>query len=142
MEPSILKSTKKLLQVALDDTSFDLDIMTHVNSAFSTLHDLGVGPKAGFAIDDDEAQWTEFLPSLVDDLVQLNQVKSFVAISVRLAFDPPQTAHLLGAAEKQLEELTWRLNARRENEEWVDPNAIEQPEVAPEPTVLDGGVMT
>ena len=47
MENSILLSTKKVLNVSPDDPSFDMDILTFINSAFSTLHDLGVGPVGG-----------------------------------------------------------------------------------------------
>ena len=55
MEQSILKSTKKILGIAEDYTVFDLDIITHINSAFSTLTQLGVGPVEGFIIEDDTA---------------------------------------------------------------------------------------
>ena len=46
MEQSILKSTKNILGIADDYDVFDLQIMTHINSAFSTLTQLGVGPAA------------------------------------------------------------------------------------------------
>jgi hypothetical protein len=61
MEPSILKSTKKLLGISPDDDSFDLDVMTHINSEFSVLHDLGVGPTDGFAIADEYVTWEAYL---------------------------------------------------------------------------------
>ena len=48
MEKSILISTKKILGIAEDYTVFDLDIITHINTAFSTLTQLGVGPAEGF----------------------------------------------------------------------------------------------
>lgn len=124
MEQSILKSTKKVLQIGDDDNSFDLDIMTHINSAFSTLNDLGVGPEAGFTIEDDAPEWEDFLPGAedVEDKVQLSRTKTFVFLHCRLLFDPPATTFHLNAAQEQLNELTWRLNVRREGEEWVDPD--------------------
>ncbi len=112
MEQSILKSTKKVLHIGDDDESFDLDIMTHINSAFSTLHDLGVGPLEGFAIEDMEAEWEWFVE---DEPVQLSQVKTFVFLHSRLIFDPPTTTYHLNAAQEQLAEITWRLNVRRES---------------------------
>jgi hypothetical protein len=134
MEQSILKSTKKILQIGIDDDSFDLDIMTHINSAFSTLHDLGIGPIAGFVIDDDSEVWDDF----VNEKVQQSRVKTFVWLTTKLAFDSPAVVHLLNATEEQLKEVTWRLNVKREETEWVDPN---QPEVDVDeiPVVLDGG---
>jgi hypothetical protein len=61
MEQSILKSTKKILNLSVDDTSFDLDILTHINSAFSHLHQLGIGPEAGFVVEDADKEWSDFL---------------------------------------------------------------------------------
>lgn len=118
MEQSILKSTKKILNIELDDTSFDLDIITHINTAFSVLHDLGVGPEDGFAIEDETEAWDSYL---VDDLIKLNKVKPIVWLRARLLFDPPTSAFLLEAAKEQLREQEWRLNTNREATEWVDP---------------------
>ncbi len=118
MEQSILISTKKILGIAEDYTVFDLDIITHINSAFSTLAQLGVGPSVGFMIEDERAVWTDFI---VDD-AQYNSVKSYVFLKVRQLFDPPQTSHLIAAVEKQIQELEWRLNVHREEDAWVDPN--------------------
>lgn len=118
MEQSILISTKKILGIAEDYTVFDLDIITHINSAFSTLTQLGVGPAAGFMIDGPEDLWTDFI---ANDF-QYNSVKSYVFLKTRQLFDPPQTSYLITAVEKQIEELEWRLNIHREETEWVDPD--------------------
>jgi hypothetical protein len=131
MEQSILLSTKKVLHIGPDDESFDLDIMTHINSAFSDLHDLGVGPDEGFTIEDDTVDWEDF-PSA--DKVQLNRIKTFVFLKTKLAFDPPQMAHLLSSMERQLEQTTWRLNVAREATDWVDPNP-------PEPVYDEDGLL-
>jgi|SRR5436190_5392056 len=117
MEQSILISTKKILGIAEDYTAFDLDIITHINTAFSTLTQLGVGPATGFMIEDDTAVWDDFIS---DD--QYNSVKSYVFLRVRHLFDPPTTSYLITASEKQIEELEWRLNVHREETEWVDPD--------------------
>jgi hypothetical protein len=118
METSILTSTKKILGIAEDYTVFDLDIITHVNSAFSTLTQLGVGPPEGFMITDAAANWDDF----VADDFQYNPVKSYVFLRVRQLFDPPSTSYLIAAVEKQIQELEWRLNVHREETGWVDPN--------------------
>ena len=119
MEQSILISTKKILGIAEDYTVFDLDIITHINTAFSTLTQLGVGPIEGFMIEDAIEVWTDFDP--IDDDRQYNAVKSYIFLRVRLLFDPPTTSYLITATEKQIQELEWRLNTYREETEWVDP---------------------
>ena len=127
MEQSILTSTKKILGIAEDYTVFDLDIITHINTAFSTLAQLGVGLTAGFMIEDAEAEWADFFGDIPD--FQYNSVKSYVFLKTRQLFDPPQTSYLISATEKQIEELEWRLNTHREETEWVDPNP---PRIYPE----------
>jgi hypothetical protein len=118
METSILTSTKKILGIAEDYTVWDLDIITHINSAFSTLTQLGVGPAAGFMIEDATAEWNDFI---LDDM-QLNSVKTYIYLRVRLLFDPPTTSYAITAMEDQVKQLEWRLNVHREETEWVDPD--------------------
>lgn len=119
MEQSILLSTKKILGVGTDDASFDLDIMTHINSELSILHNLGIGPPNGVYIEDAETEWDDLLP--ISDH-QLHLIKTCVYLRSRLLFDPPATSYLLGALQKQLEEHEVRLNLMREETEWVDPD--------------------
>lgn len=120
MEQSILKGTKKILGIADDYDVFDLDIITHINTAFSTLTQLGVGPTAGFMIDDESEEWDDFIDPLIDP--QYNSVRSYVFLKVRALFDPPTTSYLISATERQIAELEWRLNVHREETQWVDPN--------------------
>jgi len=137
MEQSILISTKKILGLAADYTVFDLDIITHINTAISTLTQLGVGPTNGFMINDDTETWADFIG---EDL-QNNAVKSYVYLKVRQLFDPPQTSYLIAATERQIQELEWRLNVHREETGWVNPNPPDLPDedVFGDPMVLEGG---
>jgi hypothetical protein len=125
METSILISTKKILGLAAEYKAFDLDVLTHINSAFSTLHQLGVGPDDGFAIEDEAAEWSDFL---LDNGAPFNAVKTYIYLRVRLLFDPPTTSYASEALQHQVEELEWRLNVMREDIEWVNPNPPIQPE--------------
>src|SRR3954466_15938502 len=99
MEQSILTSTKKILGIDEAYTAFDLDIITHINSAFSTLTQLGIGPSQGFMIEDATAEWNEFIP---DSDFQYNSVKSYVFLRVRQIFDPPSTSYLIAAFNEQI----------------------------------------
>lgn len=107
MENSILTSTKKILGVGEDYTAFDLDILTHINSAFSTLDQLGVGPLGGFTIEGSEIKWSDLnLPQN-----QLNMVRTYIFLKTRSLFDPPTTSFALEAMNKQIQEHEWRLQA-------------------------------
>jgi len=116
---SILDSVKKSLNLADDYTPFDEEIIMHINSVFSTLNELGLGPDEGFMIEDKEPTWDAFLGS--DP--RLNSVKTYVYLRVKLLFDPPNTGFTTAAIERQIEQLEWRLNVQREDKEWTDPLA-------------------
>lgn len=131
MSESILNSTKKVLHVSESDTSFDVDIMMHINSVFNTLNDIGIGPEDGFMIEDETTTWDEFL---LDDK-NLNSVKTLMYLQVKLDFDPPATSFGITAMEKQIDQQVWRLNVRRETREWRAP--VEPIVLAG--TVIDGG---
>ena len=136
MSESILDSTKKALGIAASDESFDPDIIMHINSVFSTLEQLGVGPTGGFAIVDKNAVWSDLLGT---DR-RLNQVKTYVYLRVRLIFDPPQSSYAVTAMQEQIKELEWRLNVVMEATIWTDPDPDPIPDEDLEDTpILDGG---
>lgn len=116
---SILTSIKKLLGIAEDYTHFDDDIIMHINSVFMTLNQLGVGPAAGFFIEDDSTEWSEYVSNLTD----LQAVKTYIFLKVKLVFDPSSVgASTLASYERQIQELEWRLNVAVENKEPVEFN--------------------
>lgn len=115
---SILTEIKKTLNLGPTDTSFDTDVIMHINSVFSILSQVGIGPANGFSIVDDSATWETFLGG---DTPIFNNVKSYMYLKVRLLFDPPQNSFTLASLEKLAQELEWRLNVTREGESWTDP---------------------
>lgn len=117
MSDSILQCVKKTLGLSADYDVFDQDVIMYINSVFSTLHQLGVGPDAGFMIQDDAVTWDAFLAG--DP--RLNHIKSYVFLRVRLLFDPPTTGYLVEALQTQTSELEWRINVQREDVKWVAP---------------------
>lgn len=134
MIASILNSVKKNLGIASDYDVFDPDILMYINSVFSTLNQLGVGPTDGFMIEDDSATWDTFL----GDDPRLNHIKTYVYLRVKLLFDPPTTSYLIDALDKQRHELEWRINVQREATGWTDPTG--PGEMEDEELVLDGGI--
>ena len=106
MVDSILTSIKKLLGPEEIYEHFDADIIMHINSAFSTLTQLGVVPEEGFVIKDKTAIWTDF----IQDDKRLEFVKTYIYLKVKLVFDPPLSSSVLDAMNRQINELEWRLN--------------------------------
>lgn len=106
MENSILTSIKKLLGVSEEYQEFDTDIIMHINTVFLNLTQLGVGPEEGFSIEDETAEWDEF----IEDNAQLNAVKSYMYLKVKLLFDPPLSSSVTQSMERMIAELEWRLN--------------------------------
>lgn len=123
MEDSILKSTKKILGLADVYAAFDLDVITHINTAFSTLYQLGIGPTTGFAIEDDTAVWADFISG---DISIVSACKTYVYLRTRLLFDPPTTSFALASMKEQLQEYEFRLSVLREDVSWIDPSPSEE----------------
>jgi len=128
MEESILKGTKRTLGLTDDYTVFDQDIIMHINTVFSTLTQLGVGPPEGYMIESDQDLWDDF----ISDDPTYNSIRSYMYLRVRMLFDPPPTSYAIDAIERQIKELEWRLNQNREETDWIDPNPV----IIVDPTVL------
>lgn len=101
---SILISIKKLLGIMPDYTNFDDDIIIHINTAFAMLNQLGVGPKGGFMIVDENSAWEEYTTE-----TNLNMVKTYIYLKVRLLFDPPTSSVLVESINRSIAELEWRI---------------------------------
>ena len=104
---SILDSIKKLLGITSDYTIFDQDIIIHINTAFMTLRQIGVGPKEGFFIRSNSELWEDFS----EDSKVIEAVKSYIYMKVKLVFDPPSSSSVIEIYNKNIEEIEWRLNS-------------------------------
>ncbi len=121
MENSILNTVKKILGLTPEETVFDLDVITHINTAFSTLYQLGVGPTTGFAIEDASPTWDDFIDG---DISIVNACKTYVYLRTRLLFDPPPTSFALQSMKEQLTEYEWRISALREEANWTSTTEV------------------
>lgn len=105
MEDSILASVRKLLG---SDSYFDTDLVIHINSVFSKLQQMGVGPKGGFAISDETATWGDY----TNNEPVLNMVKTYMVLQVKLLFDiTTASSYYVDNLKAQSAELEWRLNS-------------------------------
>ena len=109
---SILISIKKMLGITEDYEHFDSDLIMHINSVFSILTQLGVGPSEGFSIKDKTNVWSDFIP----DDPRLESVKSYVYMKVKLLFDPPLSSTVMESMNRMISEFEWRLNVQSETE--------------------------
>jgi acetylornithine deacetylase/succinyl-diaminopimelate desuccinylase-like protein len=110
MEDSILTSIKKMLGPEEEYEHFDTDIIIHINTALAILTQLGVGPEDGFAIENKEAKWSDFIST--NKL--LNLVPTYVYLKVKIAFDPPSSASVLESFERQAKQYEWRITVAAE----------------------------
>lgn len=105
MQNSILELTKQKIGLMPEDTSFDDQLIADINSVFSILYQLGVGPKPAFRITGSENTWDEFTTD-----PNLEFVKDYVWMKVKLLFDEPQSSAAIQSLEKKCAEFEWRLN--------------------------------
>lgn len=113
METSILKTIKKLVGTSNEDDNFDIDIITHINSAISIVTDLGIGPEEGFSITSESETWQSFLGT--DK--RLEKVKTFIYAKVKLIFDPPTSPAVIDSLTRIINEFEWRISVNADQKE-------------------------
>ena len=106
MTDSIFSSVKKVVGLLGDDGSFDEDILLHINSVVSTLRQLGLSIPSDFYVRDDVQTWRDLLGEFRD----LDIVKSYMVMKVRLMFDPPSSSFGLASMTEMVNEFEWRIN--------------------------------
>lgn len=110
---SILTSIKKMLGLTEEYKHFDVDIVTHINSTFRVLHQLGVGPSKAFRITDADAIWSDFI---AEDCEGFDEVKTYVYQRVKMLFDPPLSSAHMSALKESIAEFEWRLQIEAEDQ--------------------------
>lgn len=103
---SILTTVKKNLGIQDGYTHFDSDLIVYINSAFSTLHQLGIGPDEDYSIVNGSEVWTDFMP----DETYMGMIQSYVSLYAKMIFDPPQSSAVMEFYKARLNEFEFRLN--------------------------------
>lgn len=98
---TILEDTKKAIGVIPGYDVFDDQILIHINTARMDLAQLG--PKCSVNIEKDTG-WHVF-----DQIDDEAAIKSYIALKVKMFFDPPGNSFLVTAYQKLIEEAAWRL---------------------------------
>ena len=102
---SILLSTKEMLGPSAEDPHFEPEIITHINTVFMDLNQMGVGPEDGFIIEDETTVWTDYIPNVK----KLAAVKTYMYLRVRLLFDPPASATIVETINREIGRYEWRI---------------------------------
>lgn len=100
----ILDSVKRPLGIPAEVTEFDIDITMHVNSAFFSLNQLGIGPETPFYIDS-TTTWSSFETSIPKHVVL-----DYVFLKTKMVFDPPTSSSVVEAYNDRISELEFRMN--------------------------------
>lgn len=111
VEESILASIKKKIGIADECVDFDIDIIMDINSAFMVLNQIGVGPEEGYRITDRTDTWDDYITEEDD----LDAVKTYVYLKVKVVFDPPLNSAVLESYNQKIEEYEWRLSVKAES---------------------------
>jgi len=120
---SILEQVKKILGLTKEYDSFDTDIAIHINTVFSNLTQMGIGPETGFSITGYDEVWSDYVTS---DELKTQQVKSYLALKVKSLFDPPSNANVATAMNNAISEMEFRLYVEEENSRYVEPIVVEE----------------
>jgi len=112
MNESILDSIKKLMGADHLYDAFDEDLIIHINTVLGILSQMGVRSVLGFSIKGRHETWGEYL----ENELNLEMVKTYVYLKVKLIFDPPSNSSVIKAYEDSIKELEWRINVE------VDPS--------------------
>jgi hypothetical protein len=112
LSDSILKDTREALGLSISDSSFNKEIIPHINSAISKLHQNGIGK---YLIVDGEAQtWGDLQdPTQLAGNLYFASVPLFINLSTKILFDPPPPSSV-EYHQQNVSETLWRLKVAYE----------------------------
>ena len=111
----ILASMQLMLGMEPDYQAFNTDLIIHINTILSKLNQVAVGVE-GFQLDLTDPYTSEWEDFLGTDNPLLSMAKSYMYLSLRILFDPPQNSFVLDSLKNEADELLWRLNV--EADKW------------------------
>lgn len=105
LETSILKSIRQRIGPSASYDVFDTDLIVNINTSFSRLCQLGVGPETPFRITGESEEWDDFQAE--DKMME--EVKQYIYLKAKLIFDPPQSGTVIKMYQEETEKLEWLL---------------------------------
>ena len=106
----IITDVKQMVGASIYDNSFDVNIVIAINSALAVLSDIGISEVDNTCLNVDDAMtWDELLKGRTD----IEYIKSYIHLKVKMLFDPPSSSALLDAYNRQIAEFEWRLSTKQ-----------------------------
>lgn len=106
----IITDVKQMVGASIYDNSFDVSIVIAINSALAILSDIGISEVDDTCLNvDDVMTWDELLEGRTD----IEYIKSYIYLKVKMLFDPPSSPALLDAYNRQIAEFEWRLSTKQ-----------------------------
>ena len=106
----IITDVKQMVGASIYDNSFDVNIVIAINSALAVLSDIGISEVDDTCLNvDDVMKWDELLKGRTD----IEYIKSYIHLKVKMLFDPPSSSALLDAYNRQIAEFEWRLSTKQ-----------------------------
>ena len=103
---SVLNTIKHMIGPSELYDGFDTDLIVHINSVLMILAQMAVVPE-GTKISDENDTWTDIIGERND----LEAIKSYIYIKVKLLFDTPSNSSVIQSFEKNATEMEWRMHA-------------------------------
>ena len=113
MDNGILYDVRTACGLNWDDNSFDNELIILTNTYLFRAAQIGVGKK-GFSISGDEEQWSDFA---LDNFEDYESLKTYVGLSVRTKFDPPENGTVMAEMQNTIQEMEWCLYVEAEVDE-------------------------
>ena len=111
LEDSILKTVREAMGLGVDDTSFDSELLIHINASLARINQNGVGNLV--LVSDDTVTWKDFIGEVEVGSDIFHLVPLFVSLNTKLIFDPPPPSTVEQYA-RSCDELLWRLKITSE----------------------------
>lgn len=102
---NILETIREGLGLSEDDTSFDVELLIHINAAVARLTQNGVGKYVDI---NTETMWYDILVDPTAEQEYSNMIPKYVLISTKLIFDPPAPS-IVDQYVRMAEEMLWCL---------------------------------
>lgn len=110
---SVLKDIRKAVGLDGESEDFDTDLLMYINSAIGELRQNGA--TLSVTITDTETTWEDLRnPLATSNNEYFHMVPSYIAMSVKLVFDPPPPS-AVEAYVKQKDGILWRLKIAYED---------------------------
>lgn len=104
---SILRDIRESVGLGSDVTSFDSELIMHINACISRINQNGAGKS--LTVIDDTTTWGDLMDATqVDGNKHFQLVPLFITLSTKLIFDPPPPS-TVEYYSRSADELLWRL---------------------------------